>query len=218
MNLSLEPGEVLGLIGPNGAGKTTLFNVISGHVAPRDGRVELDGRLITSVPPHVRTRLGIGRTFQIPRPFTGMTVFENLLVAATYSRRNREPRVAAVGVLERLGSDALADRPVTSLSAAELKRLELARALATAPDYLLLDEIFAGLDPAEKARTRRVIQEITRERNLGVLLVEHDLKTVFRLSHRVLMLHFGDVLAEGPPEAVARDPQVVRAYIGQVAV
>lgn len=218
VELALEPGEILGLIGPNGAGKTTLFNVLSGYVAPQEGTVRLDGQSITRTPPHRRTHLGLGRTFQIPRPFAGMTVFENLLTVAHYSTRNPEPEAAAEEVLAALNFIPIAARPVESLSVTERKRLELGRALAANPSYLLLDEVFAGLNPSEKERMRETVREVARARGLGVLLVEHDLKTVFTLSKRVMVLFFGEVLAQGTPGEVAENPEVIRAYIGEGAV
>ena len=203
----------MGLIGPNGAGKSTLFGVLSGHITPKGGRVLLERRDITRLPPHVRCWLGIGRTFQIPRPFHGLTVLENVMVGARWGGRAHDP-TRALEVLESLNLLSLADMDVAKLNTGQLKLLELARAMAGGPRYLLLDEVFAGLNPAEKAYVSEAVVRFAKSRGIGVLVVEHDLKTIFSLSQRVVVLHLGEVLAEGTPDRVASDESVIAAYTG----
>lgn len=216
VHLAVEVGQKVGLIGPNGAGKTTMFGVLSGHLKPFRGEVFLEGRRITQLPPEARARLGVVRTFQVPRPFPGLTVFENVLVFARFSGRSQDPEASAWRALEGVGLEKWAEARVEGLNVAQLKRLEVARALAAEPRYLLLDEVFAGLNPVEKAALAERIEALTRDWGLGLLLVEHDLKTVFRLAQWVYVLSFGSLIAEGPPEVVARDPKVIEVYTGGV--
>ncbi len=216
VGLEVEARRRVGLIGPNGAGKTTLFAVLSGHLRPQEGQVLLDGAPILHLPPEARARLGVVRTFQIPRPLPRLTVYENALVFARFAGRSPDPEGSARRALEALGLLELAETPAEWLNVAQLKRLELARALAARPLYLLLDEVFAGLNPLEKAELAERVEALAREEGLGLLIVEHDLKTVFRLAEWVYVLSFGALIAQGPPEAVAGDPKVVEIYTGGV--
>ena len=216
LDLALAEGEALGIIGPNGAGKTTLFGIASGTVAPDAGRVVFAGIDITHLAPERRCRLGIGRSFQIPQPFNGMTVFENLVVAAAFGggRRERDVYARCVELIEQCGLAAKANRPAGSLTLLDRKRLELARALATEPALLLLDEVMAGLNATEIDAMVRLIGAISAG-GVSVLLIEHNMRAVMSLSHRIVVLSFGEKIAEGPPRAVAADRRVIEAYLGE---
>jgi branched-chain amino acid transport system ATP-binding protein len=215
VSLTVEAGEVVGLIGPNGAGKTTLFHVVSGFVRADAGRLVLDGTAIDRLRPHARCRRGLARTFQIVKPFPGLTVLENVRVGGlARTARFAEATARAHAVLETVGLAARADVPARVLTLAERKRLELARALATGPRLLLLDEVMAGLNPAE---TDQVVQLCRRINATGVaiLLIEHVMRAVMTLSHRVVVLSQGRVITTGPPAAVAADRRVIEAYLGE---
>jgi branched-chain amino acid transport system ATP-binding protein len=208
-------GEILGVIGPNGAGKTTLFNVLSGALPPDAGRVVLAGRDITGAPAHRVARAGLVRTFQLTRPFASMTVLENVGVAAMSRHRSpRAAKVAAAQVVDRVGLDRWRDARAGTLPTAALKRLELARGLATQPTVLLLDEVLAGLTPAERAPVLDLLAELRRD-GVTLVLVEHIMAAVMRLSDRVLVLDQGTVLTTGTPRAVTSDPRVIEAYLGE---
>jgi branched-chain amino acid transport system ATP-binding protein len=215
VSLAVDAGEIVGLIGPNGAGKTTLFNLVSGFLAPDRGSVRLAGASTAGLRPHDLCRRGLARTFQIVRPFPGLTVLENVRVGALAradslaeaSRRARET-IALVGLGAR------ADQPARALTLADRKRLELARALATGPRLLLLDEVMAGLNPAETGQVVELCREI-HARGIAILLIEHVMRAVMALSHRVVVLSQGRVIAEGPPPAVAADRGVIEAYLGE---
>jgi branched-chain amino acid transport system ATP-binding protein len=216
-NVSCEvaEGEIVGLIGPNGAGKTTLFNVISGQLQPEHGRVRFGGQDISAWPPHRVARAGIGRTFQLMKPFANLSVRDNVTVAALAmgaSMQGAEER--ADSVAERVGLGHVRDRPAGKLPTAGRKRLELARALALEPRLLLLDEVLAGLTPAERQSVIELLLQI-REEGLTLLLVEHVMAAVMRLSDRILVLHHGELLASGTPREVTRDPAVIEAYLGE---
>jgi branched-chain amino acid transport system ATP-binding protein len=215
VTLSVGAGEVLGVIGPNGAGKTTVFNLIGGDVGPDAGTIRFLGEDITGLPPHQRCRRGIGRSYQIPHPFGGMTVFENLLVAATFGGRLRE-QAAYPGCLELLESTGLAaraNRLAGSLALLDRKRLELARALATRPALLLLDEIAGGLTEAESAELVALIQRI-KARGVAMIWIEHVVHALVAVADRLLVMNSGATLAEGPPAAVMADREVQRIYLG----
>ncbi len=216
-SLSVRRGSICGLIGPNGAGKTTLFAIIAGFVPPTGGRVVFDGADVTAEPPHVRARRGIARTFQIVQPFAGLSVRDNIAVGAYLRhRRRRDARAQAEAVGERVGLGLLLDRPAAVLTVAGRKRLELARALATEPRLLLLDEVLAGLNPSEIRDILPVIRGIA-ESGVTVLMIEHVMQAVMSLCARVSVLSGGRIIAEGPPGAVTADPAVIEAYLGHGA-
>jgi branched-chain amino acid transport system ATP-binding protein len=215
INLTLQPGEALGIIGPNGAGKTTLFGIVSGTVAPDSGRVLFDGRDITRETPERRCRMGIARSFQIPRPFGGMTVFENLVVAAAFGggKRERDVYGRCAGLLERCGLADKANRRAGSLTLLDRKRLELARALATGPRVLLLDEVAGGLVEHETAALVALVKEV-RATGVSIVWIEHIVHALIAAVDRLVVLHGGALIAEGDPAEVIRRPQVAEIYMG----
>jgi branched-chain amino acid transport system ATP-binding protein len=215
----LMEGEALGLIGPNGAGKTTLINVISGHVRPSSGEVRFRDRRIDRLEPHRIARLGITRTFQVVRPFLGMSVEENILVGALFgcARHQTDRDARAVRIDEILALVGLSQRrrdPVLALNIADRKRVELGRALAMEPSVLLLDELVAGLNPTEMAELIEVARTINRA-GVTLVVVEHVMPVVVGLCRRVMVLHHGRKIADGPPDRVLGDGQVVEAYLGK---
>jgi branched-chain amino acid transport system ATP-binding protein len=215
ISLSVRAGETLGILGPNGAGKTTLFNLISGDVHTDGGKVEFDGRDITREPPHKRCRLGIGRSYQIPQPFATMTVFENLVASASFgaSRPERATYPHAVEILRDTGLLPKANRLAGSLTLLDRKRLELARALATEPKVLLLDEIAGGLTEHE---ARELVDEIQRIKAQGVTMIwiEHVVHALLAVADRLFVINFGQKLAEGLPDEVMNNAEVKRVYMG----
>jgi branched-chain amino acid transport system ATP-binding protein len=214
LDFALESGEVVGLIGPNGAGKTTVFNLLTGFLAPDAGSVRFAGAEVARLPPHVISRRGMVRTFQTLKPFPRLTVLENALVGALAHTADRRLATQHAGdALELLGLSAKASRLPTELSIGHLKLLEVARALATRPRLLLLDEPYAGLNPAEGAHFSDSLLRL-REGGVTICLIEHVMKAVTAICDRVVVLHHGEKIAEGPPAAVVADPAVVRAYLG----
>ena len=215
ISLSVAAGETLGILGPNGAGKTTLFNLISGDLRADAGHVLFAGEDVSRQPPHRRCRSGIGRSYQIPQPFGAMTVFENLVAAASFGSEQAEKAVyvRAVAILEETGLVDKANRLAGSLTLLDRKRLELARALATQPKVLLLDEIAGGLTEHEAVQ---LVDEIRRIKAQGVTMVwiEHVVHALLAVADRLFVIHSGQKLAEGPPAQVMQDPEVRRVYMG----
>ncbi len=215
VSLTVEAGDVLGILGPNGAGKTTLFNVIGGDVSPDAGGVFLEGTDVTRLRPHERCRRGIGRSYQVARPFGGLTVFENVLVAALFGARGSraETRPLCADVLELTGLLPKANRLAGSLTLLDRKRLEFARALATRPKVLLLDEIAGGLTDHEASEVVATVRAI-RARGVAIVWIEHVVHALVAVATRLFVLHAGRKLAEGEPAGVLASPEVRRVYMG----
>jgi branched-chain amino acid transport system ATP-binding protein len=217
VSLAVEAGRITALIGPNGAGKTTLFSIISGFLPPSEGRIFHRGTDITGMPAYLVARRGIVRTFQIVQPFAGLTVHENIAIGAHLSRRSRADALnAAAEVASTVGLRDLLGRSAASLTVAGRKRLELARALAAEPELLLLDEVLAGLNPAEVATMVPIIRGIA-DSGVTILMIEHVMQAVMRLAEHVFVLAEGRIIAEGAPRVVVDDPRVVEAYFGHGA-
>jgi len=218
VSLTLEPGTVLGLIGPNGAGKSTLLNLMSGCERPTGGKLLIDGRDLTGAKPWAFARAGVARTFQIGKPFRRLTVAENVTTGVLYGaepeRRRAAARARCQAVLERVGLDGMADARVAELPVAAVRRLELARALAQQPRLLFLDELMAGLRAADIAAVLDLMRSV-RDDGVAVVFVEHVVRAVFAVSDSVLVLKQGQVLAQGTPDEIAVDEQVIGAYLGR---
>lgn len=216
VSFDIEEGEVLGLIGPNGAGKTTLFNSISGTHIPEEGEITFSGEMIKGLKPHDIARRGLVRTFQIVKPFAGLNVVDNVKVGSFL--RNPNSRIAgdkAREIVEFVGLGDSADRLAKNLTTAGRKRLELARALATEPRLLLLDEVMAGLTPTESREIVEVIQQIKTQYGLTLLVIEHVMQAVMALSDRIAVLHHGQLIAIDTPQVIASDNDVIEAYLGK---
>ena len=218
ITLAVAEGETLGILGPNGAGKTTLFNLISGDVRADSGRVEYEGHDVTRLKPHQRCHAGIGRSYQVPQPFGHMSVFENLVTAACFGAQQREQEAwqTAYEVLAQTGLMARANQPAGGLTLLDRKRLELARALATRPKLLLLDEIAGGLTEPEAKQLVEELQQI-KARGVTMIWIEHVVHALLSLADRLFVINFGQQLAEGEPHAVMNDPEVRRVYMGMEA-
>lgn len=223
VDFTLEKGELLALIGPNGAGKSTTFNLVGGQLAPDSGSVRLAGREMAGLAPRAIWRLGVGRTFQIAATFASLSVVENVQMAllsadrrvfAFWRRAAAHRRAEALALLERVGMAAQADRPCSALAYGDVKRVELAMALAHKPQLLLMDEPTAGMAPAERLELMALTRALAKERQMGVLFTEHSMDVVFGQADRVLVLVRGKLLAEGTPEAIQRDARVQQAYLG----
>ena len=216
LSFEVEKGEALGVLGPNGAGKTTVFNLITGGLAPNAGRIQFNGRDITKLTPHERCRAGIGRSYQVALPFEGMTVFENLLVGAMFGdsgSSEHEANDRCVELLDRTGLLDKANRMAGSLTLLDRKRLELARALATRPELLLLDEIAGGLTEQEAHALVDLVNDI-RAQGVSIVWIEHVVHALLAVASRLLVINFGAKLAEGEPRTVMASPDVKRVYMG----
>jgi branched-chain amino acid transport system ATP-binding protein len=218
VSMRVAQGERLGIIGPNGSGKTTLINCISGSLRSDSGSIRFDGRDVTRLAPHRRTRLGLARSFQIPRPFSSMTLAENVAVPLEYVVHRRSLHAAgvrheALALLERMGLADKADARASALTQVDLRKLEMARALAARPRVVILDEVMAGLSAVEVDEMLGIIFGVNRA-GVAVVMIEHIMRAIMRFSERVICLDAGRVIAEAPPEQIARDPNVARVYLG----
>jgi branched-chain amino acid transport system ATP-binding protein len=219
VSFDVEQGSIFAVIGPNGAGKTTLFNIIAGVFAPDAGSITFAGERIDRLKPDEICRRGIGRTFQLVRPFPALSVEDNVVIGALLHRHDvAAARRRAHDVLQQLDLFGRRHQPASALTLPDRKRLEVARALATDPKLLLLDEVMAGLRPSETDRMVLILKELNRETGLTILLIEHVMRAVMVLAARVLVLHHGAAIAEGTPAAVVREPAVVQSYLGAEAV
>jgi branched-chain amino acid transport system ATP-binding protein len=215
-SFGVPEGAIVGLIGPNGAGKTTCFNVIAGVFRPDGGSVRLAGRRIDGWRADQVCAAGIGRTFQIVKPFAGLSVLDNIVVGALLQEKAvSAAKKRAAEIIERLGLGAKSGLPASSLTLPDRKRLEVARALATRPKLLLLDEVMAGLRPTETDQMVAVFRELNRAEGLTILLIEHVMRAVMALAQHIVVLHHGEVIARGAPDEVVRNPAVLESYLGE---
>ena len=217
-SFEVSKGAIVGLIGPNGAGKTTMFNMVAGVYAPDEGTIAFQGRPIAGLRPDQVCAAGIGRTFQIVKPFAGLSVLDNVIVGALQRAKDvPSARRHAAGIVDKLGLGAKAELPASALTLPDRKRLEVARALATRPRLLLLDEVMAGLRPTECDQMVEVFRELNRAEGLTILLIEHVMRAVMALAQRIVVLNYGRIIAHGAPEEVVRDRAVLECYLGEEA-
>ena len=218
VTIQVRPGERFGLIGPNGSGKTTLINCVSGALSADGGRILFDGRDITTMPAHQRTRLGIVRSFQIPKPFTSMTVLENLGIPLEYAAHTRSPggdaATEAMDILRVIGLDAKSHLKPAGLTQIEMRKLELARAMAARPKLLISDEAMAGLSSAEVDDILTILFRLN-EQGITIIMIEHIMRAVMRFSERIVVLDAGERIAEGTPDEIVKNPAVEKAYLGE---
>ncbi|MGB2910382.1 MAG: ABC transporter ATP-binding protein [Anaerolineales bacterium] len=218
LNLSLDKGQILGLIGPNGAGKTTAFNMISGFYKPDEGDITFEGKNITGLRPDQVCKLGLTRTFQVVKPFPQLSVRDNVMVGA-YNRTNdkKVARQKAEEIIEFLGMQEMEGMTASSLSVAYRKRLEVAKALATDPKIILLDEAMAGLRPIETDHMIDLVRQVSKQ-GIALLLVEHVMRVIMSLAERIVVIHHGEKIAEGKPQEIVHDKEVIDAYLGEVEI
>jgi branched-chain amino acid transport system ATP-binding protein len=218
VDFNVDQGEVVGLIGPNGAGKTTLFNLISGALVPKPGAVRFKGENITGLKPHKICKMGVARTFQSVKVFANMPVLENVLLGSLFGTSNStssaDAATEATGLLEFVGLSAVRATPAKDLTLANQKRLEVARALATKPELLLLDELMAGLNPTEVAQAMELVTRI-RDQGITIFMIEHVMKAIMSVCDRIMVLHHGQKIAEGTPQEIATSRTVVEVYLGE---
>ncbi len=220
LDFDIDEGQILGLIGPNGAGKTTLFNLVAGVFRPHAGTIRFLDRDITGLKPFQICHRGIGRTFQIVKPFDSLTVYENVIIGARFGKSSQvldrfDPGPVALEALEFVGLAKAKDLLCDQLNLGDKKRVEVARVLATQPKLVLFDEVMAGLNPVETGQVMALIQKMRKDRGITVFMIEHVMKAVMGISDRVLVMHHGEKIAEGPPQEVVSNPTVVEAYLGE---
>jgi len=214
VSLKIPRGKIVGLIGPNGAGKTTLFNIITGYIKPDEGKILFEGRDITGKPPYEISKLGIARTFQVPKPFLDLTVEDSVIAGAISRYGVKEARKKATDILKYTGLIDLKNKYCSELNIVQSKKIELARALATEPKLLLLDELGAGLNPKELQELINLIKKINREKGTTIVVVEHIIRMVLGVSEYVYVLHYGRLIAEGRPDELIHNEKVIEAYLG----